>query len=177
MRAAAGATEQAVHGDDAGRLAITLAAFEGRVKEYARLRERLEEGLPKLPKEATAEQIEAHKTSFQQMVREARTTARRGDIFTPDASATLRQIIRTELDGEEKRELREKVSEAENQGVVMRVNHPYPDSQELVDIPPTLLLKLPQLPKQVKYRFVGRSLLLVDRENGLIVDFLPDALP
>jgi hypothetical protein len=29
----------------------------------------------------------------------------------------------------------------------------------------------------VRYRYVGRSLLLVDRENGLIVDFMTDALP
>jgi hypothetical protein len=38
-------------------------------------------------------------------------------------------------------------------------------------------LKLPELPKQVKYRFVGRNLLLVDSENGLIVDYMPDAFP
>ena len=44
-------------------------------------------------------------------------------------------------------------------------------------MPPYLLPKLPQLPKQVKYRFVGRNLLLVDRENGLIVDYMTNALP
>lgn len=44
-------------------------------------------------------------------------------------------------------------------------------------MPPTLLLNLPQLPKQVRYRFVGRNLLLVGRENGLIVDYLTGALP
>jgi hypothetical protein len=42
---------------------------------------------------------------------------------------------------------------------------------------PALLLKLPQLPKQLRYRFVNRNLLLVDRENGLIVDYMLDALP
>jgi len=157
--------------------APALTAFEGSVKEYSRLRERLEEKLPKLPKDATARQIDAHKAAFQRIVRDARAGARRGDIFTPVASAAVRRILKTELDGADKRELREKVFEAETQGVVMRVNHPYPETQELVDVPPTLLLKLPQLPKQVKYRFVGRSLLLVDRENGLIIDFMPDALP
>lgn len=59
----------------------------------------------------------------------------------------------------------------------LRVNYPYPEADELIEMPPTLLLKLPQLPKQVKYRYVGRSLLLVDRENGLIVDFMTGALP
>ena len=42
---------------------------------------------------------------------------------------------------------------------------------------PTLLLRLPQLPKQLRYRFVGHNLLLIDRENGLIVDYMTKALP
>ena len=42
---------------------------------------------------------------------------------------------------------------------------------------PTLLAKLPQLPKEVRYRFVGRNMLLVDRESNVIIDYMPDALP
>jgi hypothetical protein len=38
-------------------------------------------------------------------------------------------------------------------------------------------LRLPQLPKQLRYRFVRQNLLLVDRENGLIVDYMTNALP
>ena len=44
-------------------------------------------------------------------------------------------------------------------------------------MPPTLLLRLPQLPKQVKYRFVRNNLFLVDRENALILDFMTEVLP
>ena len=69
------------------------------------------------------------------------------------------------------------ILEAETQGVPIRVNSPYPQSKELAEIPPTLLLILPQLPKQLRYRFVSRHLLLVDRENRLIVDYMLDALP
>jgi len=47
----------------------------------------------------------------------------------------------------------------------------------VTQIPPTLLLKLPTLPKQVKYRFVGRHMLMVDSDNGLIVDYTLNALP
>jgi len=57
------------------------------------------------------------------------------------------------------------------------VNYPYPETKDLTQMPPTLLLKLPQLPKEVKYRFVGRHLLLVDTDNGLIVDYMTNALP
>ncbi len=44
-------------------------------------------------------------------------------------------------------------------------------------MPPTLLLKLPQLPKQLNYRYVGRNLMLVDTDNNIIIDYMLDALP
>jgi hypothetical protein len=61
--------------------------------------------------------------------------------------------------------------------VPLRVNYPYPESKEFTEMPPTLLLMLPQLPKEVKYRFVGRNLLLVDRDNNVIIDYMTNALP
>jgi hypothetical protein len=133
-----------------------IATFEQRVKEYVKLREGLEEKMPKLPEDSKPEQIEAHKATFQNTVRTARAGAKQGDIFTPDIIEYIRLTIRDEFKGQERRELREKVIvDAENKAVPVRVNYPYPESQELIDMPPTLLLRLPQLPKQVKYRFVG----------------------
>ena len=152
-------------------------AFEKRVKDYAKLREALEAKMPKLSKNATPEQIEAHKTALQERVRTARTGAKTGELFMPDAANLIRSIIKNEFKGNERVELRQTVFEAETQGVAVRVNYPYPESKELVEMPPTLLLKLPQLPKQVRYRFVGNYLLLVDRENALILDYMTRALP
>ena len=155
-----------------------VAAFEKRVREYVDMRERLEEGLPTLSKEARPEEIEKHKTAFQGLVRSARAGARQGDVFTPDAAAFIRAVIRDEFRGRERQELREEVLvEAENKAVPLRVNYPYPETEELLEMPPTLLLRLPQLPKQVKYRFVRNNLFLVDRENGLIVDYMTDVFP
>jgi hypothetical protein len=59
----------------------------------------------------------------------------------------------------------------------LRVNYPYPEVNEQLEMPPNLLLRLPQLPKQIRYRFVGRNMLLVDRENGLILDYMTEAIP
>ena len=154
-----------------------VAAFEGRAKEYSRLREQIEDQMPKLPKEATPEQIEAHKSAFRERVRAARAGARQGQLFTPAVAVHIRSTIRNSFTRAERAELRQTVLEAETKGVPVRVNHTYPAAKELVEMPPTLLLKLPQLPKQLRYRFVGRNLLLVDRENGLIVDYMRDALP
>jgi hypothetical protein len=155
----------------------TVAAFEKRVKDYVALREGVEGRMPKLSKDATPEQIEAHKTAFQEGVRRARAGAKPGQFFTPDAAAFIRAIVRDELKGQERQQMRKEVATADTDAVSLRVNYPYPDSEELLDMPPTLLLRLPQLPKQVRYRFVGRNMLLVDRENGLIIDYMTGALP
>ena len=152
--------------------------FEQRVKEYAKLREDLEAQMPKLSKEARPEEIELHKKQFQERVRAARTSAKHSDVFTPDAANLIRAIIKDEFKGRDRAELRDTVlKKADTKAVPLRVNYPYPESEELLEMPATLLLRLPQLPKQVRYRFVGQNLLLVDRENGLIVDYMTNALP
>ncbi len=155
----------------------TIAAFEKSAKNYVKLRERIENKLPKLSKDATAEQIEAHKTAFQRSVQSARSSAKQGDIFTPAATELIKAIIKNEFKGKERVELRKTVLEADTQGVPLKINFPYPDSKEQIEMPATLLLALPQLPKQLRFRFLGRSLLLLDRENGLIIDYMTNALP
>jgi hypothetical protein len=155
----------------------TVKAFEERVKEYVKLREGLEEKLPKLSKDAKPEEIETHKKTFQQVVRSSRAGARPGTMFTPDIVSHIRTVIKEQFKDRELMDLRKTILEGETKGVPVRVNHPYPESGELVEMPPTLLLILPQLPKQLRYRFVGTHMLLVDRENGLIVDYMLNALP
>jgi hypothetical protein len=128
------------------------------------MREQVEAQMPKLSKEAKPEEIETHKKQFQERVRAARAGAKQGEVFTPEAATFIRAIITV-------------LRESENKDVPLRVNYPYPESQELLEMPATLLMRLPQLPKQLRYRFVRSNLLLVDRENGLIVDYMTKALP
>lgn len=155
-----------------------VKTFEQRAKEYAKLREQLEEQMPKLSQEAKAEEIQTHKKQFQERVRAARVGAKPGDVFTPEAATLIRAIIKDEFKGKERVELRDTVlKESETKAVPLRVNFPYPESQEVLEMAPTLLLRLPQLPKQLRYRFVRNNLLLIDRENGLIVDYMTRALP
>lgn len=154
------------------------ASFEKRVKDYVQMREDIEARMPKLSKEAKPEEIELHKKQLQESVQRARTGAKHGDIFTPEAAELIRTIIKDEFKGRDKVELRKTVLvEAEVKSVPLRVNYPYPEQKEQLEMAPTLLLRLPQLPKQIRYRFVGPNLLLVDRENGLIIDFMNNALP
>ena len=156
----------------------TAEAFRDRVKAYVKLREDIEDQMPKLSKDARPEEIVVHKKELQDSVRAARAGAKLGDIFTPEAAALIRGIIKREFRGKDRVELRKTmVVESEVKDVPLRVNYPYPEVKEQLEMPPTLLLKLPLLPKQVRYRFVGRNMLLVDRENGLIIDYMTNAIP
>lgn len=158
--------------------AATISEFEIKAKAYSKLREGIESQLPKLPKDATAEQIETHKTIFQKAVQAAISNNKQGFIFTPDSAQLIRNIIKKEFTGKERTELKKfLIIEAETKGIPLKVNFPYPEAKEQLEMPPTLLLNLPQLPKQLRYRFVGNNLLLVDRENGLIIDYMINAVP
>jgi hypothetical protein len=73
--------------------------------------------------------------------------------------------------------LKKTVADEKPTEVTLRVNYPYPNDEKVVNMPPTLLLKLPELPKQLRYEFVGRHLILLDRETRLIIDYVSNALP
>lgn len=151
--------------------------FEQRVKNYVKLRNRAKAGLPKLSKDATPQQIESYRDNFEARVRAARTGAKRHDIFNTEGSDYIRRTLKTNFKGSDRMQLREIVFDGETATVKVRVNYPYPEQAELVEMPATVLLNLPQLPPEVKYRFVGRHLLLVDRDNNLILDYMTNALP
>jgi hypothetical protein len=154
-----------------------IDAFEKQVKDYIALRNKVRENAPKLSKDSTPEQIHAYRTALELSLRNARPHAKRGEFFQPATADFIRRTLKTEFQGQDRKELREQIFETETQGVVLRVNYPYAQSAELSEMPATLLSKLPQLPKELRYRFVGRNMLLVDRESDVIIDIMPDALP
>ena len=154
-----------------------LSDFEMRAGRYTKMRDIVLRRLPKLPKDATPEQIILNKTHLREGVQKARVNARQGDLFTQSATALIRSIIKQEFKGYEGAEIRQTVLEADQKGVPLKVNALYPETKELVEMSPALLLALPQLPKQLRYRYIGRSLAILDRDNGLIIDFMTDALP
>jgi hypothetical protein len=154
-----------------------IETFEKQVKEYIELRNKVRANVPKLSKDSTPEQIQAYRTALELSLRNARPNAKRGEFFQPATANFIRRTLKTEFQGEDRQELRKEIFEMETKSVVMRVNYPYPHSAEFSEMPATLLTKLPQLPKELRYRFVGRNMLLVDRESDVIIDYMPDALP
>jgi hypothetical protein len=156
---------------------LLLKDYEKSVKQYVALRESVRKKLPPLSKDSTPEQISAYQKQFVDALRQQRGYAKQGYMFTPPVAKYIRELIRKEFKGTDRAQVREVILEADTAGVPLKVNYPYPETKELTQIPPTLLLTLPTLPKEVKYRFVQRNLLLVDTDNALIIDYMTNALP
>lgn len=158
------------------RDARILKDFTGRVEQYIELHKKLERTLPPLKEEATAEEIHAHQVALARLIREARGSARPGDMFTPEARGLLRRLIYRVLNGPDGQAVRRALFDEDTAAVELRVNGPYPSSVPLSTVPAPLLLGLPRLPEEVEYRFVGRRLILFDVHAQLIVDFIKDAV-
>jgi hypothetical protein len=73
--------------------------------------------------------------------------------------------------------IRESLKRAEPVKLRLKVNDEYPRTIPLQSTPPTLLLNLPELPKEVDYRIVGRALILRDVDANIVIDFIPNAIP
>jgi hypothetical protein len=155
--------------------AAVIKDFEARVTNYLELRKKQAGSAPRPTnspdKLANTQQETAAKL-------QAKRPAAQGDIFTPKISAYLRRQIAATLGGPEGPKIRASMDHAEPvRGLTLKVNQTYPEGVPLQSTPPTVLLNLPPLPKDLEYRFMGRTLVLHDTVPNLIVDFLPDAIP
>jgi len=157
--------------------AATLAVMNDKIFEYVVLHRRLEGGLAKVPVDATPEQIDTFQRALESQVRAARTSAKQGDLFTPEARVVIRRLLATIFGGADGKELKESVLDETPVGVKIAVNGRYPDNVPMSTIPPQVLQTLPKLAEEMEYRFVGDALILLDVHAHVIADFIPDALP
>ena len=152
--------------------------FTDRVQAYVKMQKNLEASLSTLKPTMDAAQIVIHQHALARKIADARRDARQGDIFTREVAERFRKIIRKAFHGPEGRLARRTIHQDTPFRVpVLRVNDVYPENIPLTTTPPTLLLKLPELPPELTYRFVGRDLTLKDIKAGLIVDLIPNAIP
>jgi hypothetical protein len=152
--------------------------FLQRVQAYVSLHKSIESTLPALKPTDLPEMITAHQQALARKIREARPTAKHGDIFTEDAREAFRRAIHDEFQGPHGHGARTTIRQGEPLTKIhLRVNEPYPDGVPFTTVPPTLLLTFPKLPDQVAYRIVGRDLILLDVEANLVVDRIPEIIP
>jgi hypothetical protein len=170
-----------------------LDDFYDEIQDYVRLRHAAVDVVPPLPAEATAEQIATRQKALTAAIVQYRKKAREGEIFTREIEAAFRRIFREAFASPEGRGILQEIrqgnpklegtprptnpTQEDMKPVRLAINAVYPDDAPFSSVPPSLLLKVPALPEQVRYRFVGRALILRDTEANVILDFIRDIVP
>jgi hypothetical protein len=160
---------------EVNRNAAIAADFEKRITDYMKLRQKAQAGLTVPKNTDSPEKIAEYQHELAAKIRALRPDATPGDIFTPQIAELFRNLVHLSLDSPDGEEIRKSYEHAEPlHGLRLNVNQSYPDGVPLQSMPPSLLLNLPPLPKELEYRFVGHELVLRDIAANLIVDVLPE---
>ena len=157
--------------------ARALEAMLARINDYAALHKKLEDTLPNLPKETTPEKIDKNQRELGRLIQQQRRNAKPGDIFTPDAQAVIKALLARVFSGPDGAALRSSIMDENPASIKLRVNDRYPDSVPLSTVPPQVLQGLPKLPEEMEFRFINRTLILMDVHAHIIVDLIENALP
>jgi hypothetical protein len=152
--------------------------FSIRTKAYIDLEKKLEGSLPGLKSSNDSAEIAAHAVALREKIIEARSNQQQGNIFTKEIAEHFKSTIRKTFEEPGSQAVRRTVQEGDPpKPITVRVNSVYPDNSPVVTTPPTLLSRLPELPKELSYRVLGHTFLLLDNKTNVIVDFIPDAIP
>src|SRR4030095_4645399 len=138
--------------------AKTITDYQERVKAYLAAQRKISAGIEKLPDKATPQQIDTRQRELGKLVMAARKGAKRGEIFGPDMSALVRQLLAPIFKGANGAKVRAAIFD-EPHPVVPEVNVRYPDDVPLSTMPPDVMRLLPTVDPALEYRFIGRHLI------------------
>ena len=151
-----------------------FADFAQRVQQYIKL----QKAVPRLRNTKNREEIIERQRALAHKIRESREHAKQGDIFGPAISEQFRLVIRSAFDGPGAPNVRNTINQGEPvPNWKPKVNGDYPEDLPVTTVPPTLLIRLPQLPPEVAYRVIGHDFVLEDLEARVVIDFIPGAVP
>jgi hypothetical protein len=159
--------------------AQALADFKARMDKYVEMRKKADDSAPPLKKTDDPAKIKEAQQALGERIGAARAGAKQGDVFTPAISALFRRLIHPETkDPDTKALLKEKKDQPKPAAVPLwKIGMPYPEKEPLATMPPDVLERLPKLPADIEYRFVGKHLILRDVRSNTIIDFATNVIP
>lgn len=156
--------------------AAAVQDFDRRVADYVILHRLLEGPLPPLQVSRDMRVVRTAMDALATRIQAARKDARQGALLTDEVAIVFRKRIASCLSPEQMEEILQQREEGDPETVPpLVVNGRWPPTMPFNFVPPQLLAALPQLPPELQYRIIGRSLVLWDHHADLIVDFLPQA--
>jgi hypothetical protein len=151
-------------------------AFLDRMQEYVKFHNNVERMVPPLKETPSPEEIAKRETALGETLIKQRPDAREGDFFIKQYQPYLIQIIKDDFKTRAMADRKALIVELPK-GLKMGVNTVYPTTLPLATFPANLLKALPELPKEVEYRIVGRNLILRDTTGNVVVDVMRDVFP
>jgi hypothetical protein len=151
-------------------------AFLDRIKEYVAFHDNVEKMVPPLNETPNPEEIAKREAALAAALIKQRPNAKPGDFFVKEFQPYLIQIVKQDLAKRSAADRRALVVELPKD-VKIEVNTVYPTTLPLATFPANLLKALPELPKGLEYRIVGRHLILRDVKGNVIVDIMRDIFP
>ena len=150
--------------------------FKKRIDAYLKIHNEAEGKVPNLKKTDDPREISEREKALGQTIMTLRAGAQPGDVFAPEYQPYFIKIVQDDFKGRSAADRKALVAELPAK-VKVDINTVYPTTLPLETFPPALLSKLPDLPPELEYRIVGRSLILRDVKANLIVDVLRDVVP
>ena len=150
--------------------------FFDHVRAYVKIHDTADARVPSLKETSDPRQVSGREKALADEIRVERAGAHQGDVFSPAAAKEIGDIVAEDFNVRPLQDQKAILIEVPMK-VPPAINTDYPTTMPLATVPPGLLLKLPTLPEELEYRFLGRHLILRDIKANLIVDFIPDAVP
>ena len=150
--------------------------FFDHVNAYVKIHHTADAKVPSLKETSDPQQLSGREKALADEIRIERAGAQQGNVFSASAAKEIGEIVAEDFNRRPLSDQKAILIEVPVK-VPPAINTDYPTTLPLATMPPALLQKLPTLPEELEYRFLGRHLILRDISANLIVDFIPDAIP
>lgn len=154
-----------------------IKEFNDEIAKYLELRRKLRDEINSLSLSSASVDIVNTSDALARAIQRARPRAQAGRFFTPVTSTIVKRRI---VDTVRAAHLEPVLAGIDDDGPIARaviVHLRFPASAQMATMPPSLLMVLPRLPKELEYRIVGTALVLRDVDAALVLDYIPAAIP
>ena len=150
--------------------------FEAAIARYMAMRQRLTTEVRGPVKNSSSTQLTNASDALAAAIERARKGAQAGSIFNAPVKAMFKRRIAETIRRERLESALADIDDDGTAGPAPKVHLRLPVTTQMATMPPALLQALPQLPKELEYRILGRYLVLRDVNASLILDYIPAAV-
>jgi hypothetical protein len=163
-------------GEPVNAMGAATLEFHKRIEAYLKIHNEAESKVPNLRRTDDPVEISAREKALGEMIMTLRAGVQPGEIFAKEYQPFFIKIVQDDFATRSRADRIALINELPK-NIKVDINTVYPTTLPLETFPGRLLRKLPDLPPELEYRIVGRSMILRDVKANLIVDILRDVVP